>query len=133
MLAQRILMQRFAASDVWHGLSVREYDVLLSLSRAGGELRQCDLGPQWMIPQPTMSRLLDGLVAAGLVRKRPDPADGRSWLLRLTAEGNRVQRLIARGHVRDISRVLGAALTDEELAQLEALTHKLVERSKGEL
>jgi len=41
---------------------------------------------------PTMTRLVDGLERDGLVVRERDPDDGRSVLVRATAEGSRVLR-----------------------------------------
>ncbi|MGO1570525.1 MAG: MarR family winged helix-turn-helix transcriptional regulator [Canibacter sp.] len=132
MHAQRTLMHDFSRSDVWQGIPVRDYDVLLNLSRNGGkELRQSDLLSQWMIPQPSMSRMIDRLVQKGYVSRRKDPRDGRSTLLKLTDEGKAIQRKIANGHVQDVSERLLNALTLDEIQQLEALTTKLVTPVEG--
>lgn len=132
MRAQQVLMHEFSRSDVWHGLAVREYDVLYQLSKLGdGELRQADLLSQWMVPQPSMSRMIDRLVKAGYVRRRTDPDDRRSSLIALTDEGKTLQRKIARGHVKDVRERLLDALSTSELHTLEVLTEKLVSHSPG--
>lgn len=132
MRAQQVLMQEFSHSDVWHGLAVRDYDVLYNLSKLGNqELRQSDLISQWMIPQPSMSRMIDRLVTRGYVSRRKDPEDGRSSLIKLTDAGRELQRKIARGHVRDVSDRLLGALSLTELNQLESLTTKLVDKTEG--
>ena len=39
------------------------------------------------VTKGAMTRLLDGLEERGLVRRHPDPDDGRRWLIELTAAG----------------------------------------------
>jgi DNA-binding MarR family transcriptional regulator len=69
----------------------------------------------------TVTRQVNGLVAGGFVARRPDPADGRSSTLVLTADGRRIMRVVERdrrvvlhelfsdwaeGERRDLGRVL---------------------------
>jgi DNA-binding MarR family transcriptional regulator len=69
----------------------------------------------------TVTRQVTALVAGGFVARRPDPADGRSSMLVLTADGRRIMRVVERdrrvvlhelfndwaeGERRDLGRVL---------------------------
>jgi DNA-binding MarR family transcriptional regulator len=72
-----------------HGLELWEFDVLSALRRAG---RPYQLSPgalltQTLVTSGTMTNRIDRLEAKGLVRRRPDPHDRRSVLVRLTPEG----------------------------------------------
>lgn len=70
------------------------------------------------------TRLVERLVAAGLLRRRPG-ADGRTRVLRLTAAGRRTAtRLLAERHER-LEQVL-APLGDTERRTLERLLEKMV-------
>ena len=82
--AHAVLMKQFAAEDIWADVSMREYDVLYTLSKYREPLRLCDLNRHVLLSQPALSRLVDRLADRGLVERRPDPADGRSVLLSLT-------------------------------------------------
>ena len=124
--AQVALMRRFQRDDVWGDLSIREYDVLFTLSRwPDGTARLKDLGEDSLLTQPSLSRLVERLEQDGLVRRRPVPGDARGVAISLTPEGRRVQREIGRRHVRSIRRLVGGALDADELATLRALTDKL--------
>lgn len=57
------------------------------LARQNHPLRQKDLADRLGIEGPTLVRALDGLVARGLVRRVPDPDDGRAKLVSATREG----------------------------------------------
>ena len=76
--AHAVLMKQFAAEDIWADVSMREYDVLYTLSKGREPLRLCDLNRHVLLSQPALSRLVDRLAERGLVERRPDPADGRS-------------------------------------------------------
>ena len=43
-----------------------------------------------LIPPPTLTRVIDRLIADGLVHRLPDPADRRRVLARLTRRGEHV-------------------------------------------
>ena len=124
--AHAVLMKRFAAEDVWRGeVSMREYDVLYTLSKCGAPVRISELNRHVLLSQPALSRLVERLAERGLIQRQPDPADGRGVLLSLTGPGRAVQRQVGRRHARSVARALTAALSPGELAQLETLCRKL--------
>ena len=123
---QVAVLRRLQDDDVWDEVSLREYDVLFALSAAPGcTLRQRDLQDASLLSQPSLSRLVDRLVAAGLVERRPVPGDGRGVAVHLTEDGRAVQRTVGRRHVRSIDRLLGTALDAAELATLRGLLDRL--------
>ncbi|MFG1922493.1 MarR family winged helix-turn-helix transcriptional regulator [Cryptosporangium sp. NPDC048952] len=119
------LMKQFAAEDVWEGLAMREYDVLYTLSKCPEPQRIGELSHHVLLSQPALSRMVDRLVAKGLVERCPDPADGRGVRLALTAAGRELQRTIGLRHARGVARALRERLTEEELHQLEVIGRKL--------
>jgi len=125
MSAHAVLIKRFAARDVWQGLSMREYDVLYTLAKCPQPLRIGELDRHLLLSQPALSRLVDRLVAQGLVERGADPADGRGVRLSLTEAGRAKQREIGRGHARDVARAVSGALTAEEQRLLEEICRKL--------
>lgn len=124
--AQVSVMRLLQADAAFKDLSMREYDVLFNLSRCPtGWLRLNDLNANLLMSQPSLSRMVDRLEAKGLVGRKQAPEDHRGVLLGLTEEGAQLQKRIGREHVRSIGRIVGGALSVEELSQLEALTMKL--------
>ena len=123
--AHAVLMKQFAASDIWDDVSMREYDVLYTLSKGPDPLRLGDLNRHVLLSQPALSRLVDRLAERGLVERCADPADGRGVRLSLTDAGRVVQRRIGRRHARGVARAMTAGLTAAELAQLETICRKL--------
>ena len=123
--AHAVLMKRFAAEDIWGDVSMREYDVLYTLSKCAGPVRLSELNRHVLLSQPALSRLVDRLAERGIVERKPDPADGRGVLLSLTATGRALQRQVGREHARDVARAMTAGLTPVELRQLEAICLKL--------
>jgi DNA-binding MarR family transcriptional regulator len=123
--AHAVLMKQFAAEDIWADVSMREYDVLYTLSKCAAPIRISELNRHVLLSQPALSRLVDRLAERGLVGRRPDPADGRSVLLSLTGAGRAVQRQVGRKHARSVARAMTAGLDPAELRQLEAVCLKL--------
>ncbi len=103
-------------------LSLNEYDVLFNLSlQPDHKTRLRDLNRHLLLTQPSISRLVDRLVSRELVRKDPDPDDGRGTFVCLTTEGYALFRRIAVPHIESIHRQLGT-LTESELTTLTTLT-----------
>lgn len=124
--AQVALMRRFTADDIWDDLSVREYDVLFTLSRAPRDgLRLHELNKEMLISQPSLSRMVDRLEARGLVAKRPAAGDRRGLLITLTDAGAQLQKTVGRRHVESIRAYMEPALDPEEMRMLEHLCTRL--------
>ena len=123
--AHASLMKRFAAQDIWQDLSMREYDVLYTLSKCREPVRLSELNRHVLLSQPALSRLVDRLTERGLIERCSDPADGRGVRLSLTAAGRARQRQIGRRHARSVARAMTAGLTAAELGQLAAICLKL--------
>src|SRR4030095_11089180 len=70
------LMKQFAAEDIWQDLSMREYDVLYTLSKCREPARIGELHRHVLLSQPALSRMVDRLVESGLVRQCTHPAAG---------------------------------------------------------
>jgi DNA-binding MarR family transcriptional regulator len=125
MSAHAALIKRFTTEDIWTGASMREYDVLYTLSKCPEPIRLGELNRHVLLSQPALSRLVDRLVERGLVERHADPADGRGVRLSLTGTGRARQREIGRRHARGVAQAMTAGLTRGELAQLETICRKL--------
>jgi len=72
------------------------YDVLLELNAAEGrQLRMTDLAERVVLSRTRVSRVVDELVAEGLVERTKNPADARSALATLTKAGRSALRSAA--------------------------------------
>jgi DNA-binding MarR family transcriptional regulator len=130
--AHAVLMKRFAAEDIWAELSMREYDVLYTLSKCGEPLRMSELNRHVLLSQPALSRMVDRLAERGMVERLADPADGRGVRLVLTGAGRDLQRKVGSLHARSVAHAMTAALGPGELRQLEAICLKLArDRTTG--
>jgi len=85
---------------------------------------------QWLqTDKAWVGRSIERLIAAGYVRRRPDPKHGRRLLLTLTARGERAYSAIAAAAQRRHDNVL-SALTAEERRVLENILGKLQARAE---
>jgi DNA-binding MarR family transcriptional regulator len=125
LTAHASLMREFGAQDGWEDLSMKEYDVLYTLSKCPDPIRLSELNRHVLLSQPALSRMVERLAERGLVGRSTDPRDGRGVRLALTADGRAVQRRIGRRHGRSVARAMLAGLTPAELRQLEELCAKL--------
>lgn len=128
------LMKQFAAEDVWGDLSIREYDVLYTLSTCPEPVRMGELHRHVLLSQPALSRLVDRLADRGLVERCPDPADRRGVRLVLTAAGRDTQSEIGRRHAVSVARAMTETLTRDELRTLATIGWKLADpdrRTRG--
>ena len=74
----------------------------------------------------TLTSVLDRLTRRGFVTRELDPADRRSFLVSLTAEGRRAAGA-ARAAAADLERAALAGISDADLAGFRAVTRALAE------
>jgi DNA-binding MarR family transcriptional regulator len=88
---QQILLARFDEALKPHALTFARYEVLvlLTFSRTG-ELPLKVIGSRLMVHPTSVTNAIDRLVAAGYVRRRPNPDDGRGVLAGITDAGRAV-------------------------------------------
>ncbi|MEV7099558.1 MarR family transcriptional regulator [Amycolatopsis sp. NPDC051045] len=105
-----------------YGLSMWQYVVLSALAH-GSAPSQLVLAQQIRYDKTRLIALLDGLEAAGLVARGPDPADRRARIVRLTPEGTR-RHAAVRDAIREVEDRKLAGLTPEARRLLRsALAH----------
>jgi DNA-binding MarR family transcriptional regulator len=110
------------ASDV----PVAEFEVLIRLSRSPGQrLRMTELAHQVRLSTSGLSRLVDRVEAAGLVRREACPSDRRGAFAVLTERGEAVLSQALPPHLESLQRHLVAPLGPDDLATLEGLLRRL--------
>ena len=133
MLA-KLLQQQATEALAQHDLKHWEYDVLSVLRRQGGdfELPATELADAAMLTSGAMTTRIDGLEARGLVKRRPNPADRRSTLVRLTAGGKRLVDEAIHSRLDDANLAL-AAIPEKDRQQLaNALRRLLLDLSQAD-
>lgn len=114
------------------GLPLAWYDVLLELSAARDHrLTMSQLGERAVLSRSRVSRVVDDLVAAGLVRREVHPDDARSAHAVITDAGLARFRSAAPVYVSGISDRFAGALGVAELQQLRSLLQRVLDHHDG--
>ena len=88
MRVQQLLLTQIDATLRPLGLTFARFELLRLLSFArGGRMAMGRAGDRLQVHPTSLTSLATRLVADGLVRRLDNPADGRSALLEITAEG----------------------------------------------
>lgn len=87
----RLLRRRFDARARAFGVSRAQWQVLFALSRNEG-INQTGLADYLEVETITLCRMVDRLAEAGLVERRPDPADRRRAFVALAPAGAAAMR-----------------------------------------
>jgi DNA-binding MarR family transcriptional regulator len=129
--AYGVAMERIERELVEAGLPpLGWYDVLLELSAAsGGRLRMHELAEAVVLSRSGLSRLVDRLERASLIRREPDPADRRGSFAVLTDEGRRTLKEMWPVYARGIAEHFGRYLSDEEARVLTGALRRV--RNRG--
>ncbi|MEH0841765.1 MarR family transcriptional regulator [Micromonospora sp. CPCC 205711] len=111
------------------GLSEPDYDVLSDLSETpDGRLRLSELADRMLWSRSRLSHHLTRMQQRGLVIREECATDGRGSVVALTPDGRRAIEAAAPAHVAAVRRHLIDLLEPDELAALERLTHRVVDR-----
>jgi DNA-binding MarR family transcriptional regulator len=105
------------------GLHVGQEMVLIELWQSDG-LRGGELACRLGVEPPTVTKMLRRLENFGLVERRPDPADARSFRVYLTPEGRALEDPVSRCFVRAEEKTL-AGLDPPERRDLARLLAKM--------
>ncbi len=127
-LAWRALLRAHAAAvgAIERDLAISEpdlplswYDVLVALVGAPDRrLRLRELAREALLSRSGLTRLVDRLEKAGLLRREPDPADRRGAFAVLTEDGYQAVRRTWPLYARGIQAHFSRHLDDEEAALL---------------
>jgi DNA-binding MarR family transcriptional regulator len=118
-----------------HGLTLNDYDALMRLSRADeGRMRRVDLADQLLLTASGVTRLLDGLEAAGYVERAACDTDRRVVYAVITDAGREKLQAASESHVAQVRAFFEARFEDDELTQLADLLARLpgAENADGE-
>ena len=110
------LLRRLRREDEKTGISPARLSAL-SVIVFGGPLSLGALASAEQVKPPTMSRIVTGLEAQGLVRRGGDERDGRAVVIRATPKG---KKLLEMGRARRIGTLV-ERLRHLETEQLESL------------
>ena len=110
-------------------LGMVEYQVLAMLSRSPEwTMRMSSLADVTNASMSRLSHLVNRLETRGLVRREPDPSDGRFTNAILTEEGFRTLAKAAPGHVAHVRSLVIDVLSPEQLRRLGRDADRIMSR-----
>jgi DNA-binding MarR family transcriptional regulator len=109
-----------------HGMTSRDYEVLLYLSQAPDRaLAMSALAEATMLTRSGITRLVDGLVSNGLIERVACAKDARVSYAKLTDAGYEKLRSAGCTHIAGINRMFLVHFTPEEIDALASLLGRL--------
>lgn len=108
-------------------LDAGSFDVLFTLVRSGApySLSPTELAASSMVSAAAVAQRLNRLDGAGLVRREPNPVDGRGRIVTLTPEGKALAHRALPSHLAAEESFL-AALDTAQRTQLNGLLDRLL-------
>ena len=111
-----------------HGISVKEFDVLITLFNApDGRLRMAELAVRVVLSPAGVTHLVTRLERDGLLQRIVDEGDRRSFFAALTPAGHQRLRESRPTHNEVIREHLTRRLTPNQLNTLGALWEKILQ------
>jgi DNA-binding MarR family transcriptional regulator len=108
------------------GLSEPDYEVLSTLSERPDHTSTLHAQADKMSwSRSRLSRHASRMEERGLLRRTPDPADGRGCLLVLTEQGRDALATAAPAHVESVRRHFIDRLTPDDLTAIEQIARRL--------
>lgn len=84
------------------GITAQQYQALLAIGCGPDPMTMKDLAEHLLLQQHAATQMVDRLQKAGLVDRRPSPADGRSVVLNLTGPGAQLLTDLAEQHLAEM-------------------------------
>jgi len=114
-----------------HDLSLAEYDTLLAIAWAPDRrIRMRRLADSVFLSKSGVTRLIDRLVADGLVERSACLSDARGAEAVLTEAGLERLRAASRTHLRGIDAHFLSAMDEDQLAQVERSMRAVADRAE---
>jgi DNA-binding MarR family transcriptional regulator len=114
------------------GLPLTWYDVLLELNAAPGRrLSMGELGEAAVVSRSRVSRVVDQLVAEGLVAREAHPGDKRSAYAKITDAGRKRLRAAAPTYLGGIRRHFTSRMSEAEARTTAAALERVLAALSG--
>jgi DNA-binding MarR family transcriptional regulator len=109
-----------------HGLTTGHLNILTVLHRVDGPLTMGELGRAVSVRPANLTGFVDALTGRGLIERRINPDDRRSYLVATTEAGEAFLADFLPGHWRTLKRLTGG-LGEDEQRQLSVLLERFRE------
>ena len=107
-----------------HGVPLAWVEIMLVVATTD-DCRVREIAGSLSITVGGASKVVDRIEAAGLCRRQPNPADGRSSLIRLTEKGEDLLEAVTVTRAAALTDLLGGAAPAAELAHLAVILRRL--------
>jgi DNA-binding MarR family transcriptional regulator len=107
-----------------HGLEIGRFEIMWVISQVPG-CRVIDIAEELSITVGGVSKVVDRIEAAGWVRRRPNPDDGRSNRIELTRTGQHLLRAADATFRDELAALLSQAMPEGDLAELGRQVRRL--------
>ncbi|RFS81841.1 MarR family transcriptional regulator [Actinomadura spongiicola] len=117
LLGASSALERIAGRELERRCGIRHavFEVLLRLARAHERpLAMGDLAGELVLTSGGMTRIIDRMEEAGLVRREPAPGDRRRQLVELTAAGHAKLEEALRVHAETLREHFAGPLSDDQ-------------------
>src|SRR6266545_1463930 len=121
----RLIAQMHSRRLQRHGVALAQWAILLFLYAKDGQTQR-ELSRVVAIEPPTVARTIDRMVRDGLVRREPDPRDGRATRIRLTERAIALRDQLATESMA-ANEFAARVLSAEELETLTSLLRRVIE------
>jgi DNA-binding MarR family transcriptional regulator len=128
LMRAQTIMRRELENEVLtpRGLTFNDFEALLHLGRADDNRpRRVDLAELLLLSPSGVTRLLDGLVEAGLIENVSCADDARVTWAKLTDEGIGTLDCVGADHTRVMRSLFQGSLEEDDVAQLSELLGRL--------
>jgi DNA-binding MarR family transcriptional regulator len=125
--AERSVVRRLTDLAEAHGSTIEQWRVLSLLADGQGHPMK-EIAGFVLVPSPTLTRIIDRMIADNLVYRRVDPADRRRVLIFCSGRGRRLHAKLRRDVERYESE-LAEADSSLDLRRLTSLLAQLIESS----
>jgi DNA-binding MarR family transcriptional regulator len=128
LMRAQTIMRRELENEVLtpRGLTFNDFEALLHLGRADdNRLRRVDLAELLLLSPSGVTRLLDGLVEAGLIENVSCADDARVTWAKLTDEGVGTLDCVGADHTRVMRSLFQGSLEEDDISQLSELLGRL--------
>jgi DNA-binding MarR family transcriptional regulator len=104
-------------------VTLPRFDLLAQLERTPNGMTLGELSQRMMVSNGNITGLVERLADQGLIRRRPAPNDRRVQIVRLTAEGQRFFRTMAKANADWVGELF-ADLTESDIEAMMKLLAK---------
>lgn len=106
------------------------YEILSALSESpNNRLRMSELADKIVFSRSGLSRKIDRLERAGVVKREPCPDDRRGWFAVITDEGMASHKSAKVVFDSNLEKIWTSVLSDQESAVLSQILDKVIDRA----